>query len=92
VFPGCLLERGECVAVGKLFDCVAIDMCFALGILDDDPLMLIVTGFEEAEGAARRGAVGLVWRGVELALTAGLEGLGLVPVLVTFGETLETVF
>ena len=67
-------------------------MCFAFGILDDDPLMLIVTGFEEAEGVARRDEVGLVWRGVELELMVDLEGLVLVPVLVTFGETLETVF
>jgi len=67
-------------------------MCFAFGILDDDPLILIVTGFEEAEGAARRDEVGLVWRGVELELTVDLEGLALGPVLVTFGETLETVF
>ena len=67
-------------------------MCFAFGILDD-PLILIVTGFEEAEDAARRDEVGLVWRGVELGLTVDLEGLALVPVvLVTFGETLETVF
>jgi len=62
-------------------------MCFAFGILDDDPLMLIVTGFEEAEGAARRDEVGLVWRGVELELMVDLEGLVLVAVLVTFGET-----
>lgn len=67
-------------------------MCFAFGILDDDPLMLIVTGFEEAEGVARRDEVGLVWRGVELELMVDLEGLVLVPVLVIFGETLETVF
>jgi len=67
-------------------------MCFAFGILDVDPLMLIVTGFEEAEDAARRDEVGLDWRGVELELMVDLEGLALVPVLVTFGETLETVF
>lgn len=67
-------------------------MCFAFGILDDDPLILIVTGFEEAEDAARRDEVGLTWRGVEPELTVDLEGLALVPVLVTFGETLETVF
>jgi type VI protein secretion system component VasA len=67
-------------------------MCFAFGILDDDPLILIVTGFEEAEGAARRDEVGLVWRGVELELTVDLEGLALVPVLVIFGEILDTVF
>jgi len=67
-------------------------MCFAFGILDDDPLILMVTGFEEAEGAARRDEVGLVWRGVELEFTVDLEGLVLVPVLVIFGETLDTVF
>jgi hypothetical protein len=67
-------------------------MCFAFGILDDDPLILIVTGFEEAEGATRRDEAGLVWRGVELEFMVDLEGLALVPVLVTFGETLETVF
>ena len=64
-------------------------MCFAFGTLDDDPLILIVTGCEEVEGAARRDGVGLVWRGVELELMEDLEGLALVP---TFGETLETVF
>jgi len=64
-------------------------MCFALGMLDDDPLMLIVTEFE---GAGRRDEVGLVWRGVELEWMVDLEGLVLVPVLATFGETLETVF
>ena len=67
-------------------------MCFAFGILEDDPLILIVLGFEEAEGAARRDEVGLVWRGVELEFIVDLEELALVPVLATFGETLETVF
>lgn len=80
------------MAAEKLFDCVAIDMCFALGILEDDPLMLIVTGFEEVEGAVRRDEAGLACRGVELGLIAVLEGLVLVPVLATFGETLESLF
>jgi hypothetical protein len=67
-------------------------MCFAFGILDVEPLILIVMGFEEAEGAALRDEVELVWRGVELELIVDLEGLALVLVLAALGETLETVF